>query len=158
MFTIEAIMTTDLITIAPSASLAEARALMQDNRIHHLPVVTEDSTLVGLLTLTDVLSATDSRLRDTDSRIRAADICIREVMVNDVITVDARASLRQAALFIEKHKIGCLPVISNGKLRGIITDTDFVAVAINLLEQLEETEPEDGEFGPSEDVGDEFVA
>lgn len=157
MFTIEAIMTTDLITIAPSASLAEARALMQDNRIHHLPVVTEDSTLVGLLTLTDVLSATDSRLRDTDSRIRAADICIREVMVSDVITVDARASLRQAALFIERHKIGCLPVISDGKLQGIITDTDFVAVAINLLEQLEETEPEDEEFGPP-DLDDEFVA
>ena len=158
MFTIEAIMTTDLITIAPSASLAEARALMQDNRIHHLPVVTEDATLVGLLTLTDVLSATDSSLRDTDSRIRAADICIREVMVNDVITVDARASLRQAALFIERHKIGCLPVISDGKLQGIITDTDFVAVAINLLEQLEETEPEDEEFGPGEDLSDEFVA
>lgn len=158
MFTIEAIMTTDLITIAPSASLAEARELMQDNRIHHLPVVTEDSTLIGLLTLTDVLSATDSRLRDTDSRIRAADICIREVMVNDVITVDARASLRQAALFIEKHKIGCLPVISGGKLQGIITDTDFVAVAINLLEQLEESEPEDEEFGPDAELGDEFVA
>ena len=158
MFTIEAIMTTDLITIAPSATLAEARSLMQDNRIHHLPVVTENSTLVGLLTLTDVLSATDSSLRDTDSRIRAADICIREVMVNDVITVDARASLRQAALFIERHKIGCLPVISDGKLQGIITDTDFVAVAINLLEQLEETEPEDDEFGPGDDLGDEFVA
>lgn len=158
MFTIEAIMTIDLITIAPSASLAEARALMQDNRIHHLPVVTEDSKLIGLLTLTDVLSATDSRLRDTDSRIRAADICISEVMVNDVITVDARASLRQAALFIEKHKIGCLPVISDGKLQGIITDTDFVAVAINLLEQLEETEAEDEAFGPGEDFSDEFVA
>ena len=130
MFTIEAIMTMDLITIAPSASLAEARALMQDNRIHHLPVVTEDSTLVGLLTLTDVLSATDSSLRDTDSRIRAADICIREVMVSDVITVDARASLRQAALFIERHKIGCLPVISDGKLQG---DTELAAWVTELL-------------------------
>lgn len=143
MFTIESIMTTELITVPPSASLAEARSLMQENRIHHLPVVTEDDTLVGLLTLTDVLAATDSKLRDSDSRIHAADICIREVMVTDVITVDDRASLRQAALFIEKHKIGCLPVLSDGKLRGIITDTDFVAVAINLLEQLEMSEPDD---------------
>lgn len=143
MFTIEAIMTTELITVPPSASLAEARSLMRDNRIHHLPVVSDDDTLVGLLTLTDVLAATDSKLRDSDSRIHAADICIREVMVTDVITVDERASLRQAALFIERHKIGCLPVISDGKLRGIITDTDFVAVAINLLEQLEMTEPDD---------------
>lgn len=150
MFTIEAIMTTDLITVPPTSSLAEARELMQENRVHHLPVVTEDYSLVGLLTLTDVLAATDSKLRDSDSRIHASDICIREVMVNDVITVDARASLRQAALFIEKHKIGCLPVISDGKLQGIITDTDFVAVAINLLEQLEETEPPDDEFGDAD--------
>lgn len=146
MFTIEAIMTTELITIPPSASLAEARSLMQEHRIHHLPVVIEDSTLVGLLTLTDLLAATDSKLRDSDSRIHAADICTREVMVTDVITVDARASLRQAALFIEKHKIGCLPVVSDGKLQGIITDTDFVAVAINLLEQLEETEADDEDY------------
>lgn len=146
MFSIEAIMTTDLITVPPTASLADARLLMQEHRIHHLPVVNPDFTLVGLLTLTDLLAATDSKLRESDSRIHAADICIREVMVNDVITVDARASLRQAALFIEKHKIGCLPVVSNGKLQGIITDTDFVAVAINLLEQLEETEPSDDDL------------
>jgi CBS-domain-containing membrane protein len=145
MFSIDAIMTTDLITVPPSSNLADARELMHQHRIHHLPVVTEDTTLVGLLTLTDVLTATDSKLRDSDSRIHAADICIEEVMVTDIITVDERASLRQAALFIEKHKIGCLPVISDGKLRGIITDTDFVAVAINLLELLEETEPTEGE-------------
>lgn len=146
MFSIESIMTTDLITVSPSSSLADARSLMHDHRIHHLPVVAPDSTLIGLLTLTDLLAATDSKLREADSRIHAADICIQEVMVTDVITVDAHASLRQAALFIEKHEIGCLPVVSDGKLRGIITDTDFVAVAINLLEQLEETEPADDDL------------
>lgn len=143
MFTIEEVMTTELITISPSMNLAEARTLMQENRIHHLPVVNEHNDLVGLLTLTDVLAATDSRLRDEDTRIHARDIHVRDVMVSDVITVDARASLRQAALFIEKHKIGCLPVVRDRKLMGIITDTDFVAVAINLLEQLEESEDDD---------------
>jgi CBS domain-containing protein len=66
-------------------------------------------------------------------------------MVTDVATVDRQASLRQAALFLEKHRIGCLPVMSESKLTGIITDTDFVGVAINLLEQIEETEPLDDE-------------
>ncbi len=152
MFTIDAIMTTDLITVAPSASLAEAQTLMQENRIHHLPVVENGKDLVGLVTVTDVLAATDSRLREDDSRIHPEDICIRDVMVTDVITVDHRASLRQAALFIEKHKIGCLPVLSEDRLVGIITDTDFVAVAINLLEQLEETEPDDDESYEDVDV------
>ena len=141
MFSIESIMSTNVVTVSPTSTVADARSLMQEHRIHHLPVVTDDETLVGLLSLTDVLMATDSRLRNDDSRIHAANICINEVMVTGVATVDDRASLRQAALFLERHKIGCLPVVVDGKLRGIITDTDFVGVAINLLEQLEESEP-----------------
>ncbi|MDH3545760.1 MAG: CBS domain-containing protein [Gammaproteobacteria bacterium] len=146
MFGIDAIMSTDLITIAPSASLADARELMQANRIHHLPVVDDSGDLVGLITLTNLLAATDSFLRDDDSRIHATEISIKEVMVTDLATVDEHVSLRQAALFIEKHNIGCLPVMSNKRLKGIITDTDFVGVAINLLEQIEETEPLDEEI------------
>jgi CBS domain-containing membrane protein len=145
MFSIDAIMSTNLVTVEPSATLAEARTLMQDHRIHHIPVV-EDDQLVGLVTLTNVLAATDSFLRDDKSRIHANEIGISDAMVTDVATVDVNASLRHAALFLEKHKIGCLPVLDDDKLVGIITDTDFVGVAINLLEQLEETEPFDDDF------------
>jgi len=151
MFSIEAIMSTNLITVPPSATLAEARALMQQNRIHHIPVLDGDQ-LTGLISLTNVLAATDSFLRDDGSRIHANEIGIEDAMVTDVATVDVSASLRHAALFLEKHKIGCLPVMDDGKLVGIITDTDFVAVAINLLEQLEESEP------VSEDYEDVEVA
>jgi len=140
MFTIEAIMSTNLITVAPSATLAEARGLMQEHRIHHIPVVVDDE-IVGLVSLTNVLAATDSFLRDPQNRIHANEISIEDAMVTDVATVDVNASLRQAALFMERHSIGCLPVIDKEKLVGIITDTDFVAVAINLLEQIEESEP-----------------
>jgi CBS domain-containing protein len=146
MFTLEEIMSTDLVTLAPSGTLAEARELMQAHRIHHIPVVDDSGDLVGLVTLTNVLAATDSVLRKTDNRIHASDIGIRDVMVTEVATVERNASLRQAALFLEKHRIGCLPVVDDGKLCGIITETDFVAVAINLLEQLEESEPVDEDF------------
>ncbi len=146
MFTLDAIMSTDLVTLAPSGTLAEARELMQKHRIHHIPVVDDGGDLVGLVTLTNVLAATDSVLRQTDSRIHASEIGIADVMVTEVATVDRNASLRQAALFLEKHRIGCLPVVDEGKLCGIITETDFVAVAINLLEQLEDSEPLDEDF------------
>ena len=145
MFTIEAIMSSDLITVAPTSTLAEARSLMHEHRIHHVPVVKGDK-LVGLVTLTNVLAATDSFLRDPQNRIHANEISIADAMVTDVATVDINASLRHAALFLERHKIGCLPVLDDDKLVGIITDTDFVAVAINLLELLEETEPDDDDF------------
>lgn len=143
MFTLDAIMTTDLITLLPTANLADARELMHKNKIHHLPVVDDNNRLIGLVTLTNVLAATDSILRDPDKSIHPADVMVKDIMVTDVATVDERASLRQAALFLEKHRIGCLPVVTDGVLMGIITETDFVAVAINLLEQLEDGEPDD---------------
>lgn len=146
MFTIEAVMSTELKTIAPSASLAEARDLMREHRIHHLPVTEDGQELVGLLTLTDVLRATDSILRDRDERLHAADIKVAEVMTTDIATVSIDAGIRQAALFLEKYRIGCLPVVDGENLVGIITDTDFVAVAINLLEQMEESEPTSDDF------------
>ena len=143
MIKIDEIMTTNLITVPPTENLETVRTLMHDNQIHHLPVVDGDQQLVGLVTLSNVLAATDSVLRDPDSRLHAKDIKVEDIMVRDLATVDGHASLRQAALFLEKHRIGCLPVVAGSKLRGIITDTDFVGVAINLLEQLEEYETED---------------
>jgi len=142
MFSIDSIMSTELITVAPDDNLDTARTLMHDNKIHHLPVV-DGEKLVGLLTLTNVLAATDSFLRDEGSRLHARDIPVKDVMIADVATVDRKASLRRAAMFLERHRIGCLPVVSNGRLKGIITDTDFVGVAINLLEQMESVEPDD---------------
>jgi CBS domain-containing membrane protein len=146
MFSIDAIMSTNPVTVPPSATLAEARSLMKDNNIHHLPV-SDDSGMVGLVTITNVLAATDSFLRDDQHRIHANEIIVGDVMVTDVATVDVRASLRQAALFLEKHQIGCLPVMGDGSLVGIITETDFIAVAINLLEQIEASEPLDDDYG-----------
>ena len=146
MFDLEAIMTTDVITVPHTADLETARSLMQRHRIRHLPVVNNAGQCVGLLTTTDVLAATDSLLRVDEDRIHAATIPVADVMVTDLATVTPTASLRQVALFLEKHRIGCLPVVDEGRLVGIITDTDFVGVAINLLEQIEETEPEESEF------------
>ncbi|MGI9273036.1 MAG: CBS domain-containing protein [Woeseiaceae bacterium] len=147
MFSIESVMSKELVTILPSGSLAEARELMQTNRIHHLPVLDDDGALVGLLTLTDLLKATDSILRGDADRIHANEIRVADVMVTGIATIDEQADLRQTALFLEKHRIGCMPVVDDGQLKGIITDTDFVAIAINLLEMLEETEPVDEQYG-----------
>lgn len=143
MFSLDAIMTTDLVTVTPSDSLARASALMREHRIRHLPVVNAANELVGLLTQTDLFAASDSFLREKGDRLPINELPVEDVMVTEVATVDEHAGLRQAALFIEKHRIGCLPVVTRGKLVGIITDTDFVGIAINLLEQLESGEPEE---------------
>jgi CBS domain-containing protein len=150
MMELETIMTTDVVTIGVDDNLESARKIMRDRRIRHLPVVDSESQLVGLITTTNVLAATDSFLRDDESKMHPDQIAVNDVMVSDVITVDEHAGVRQAAVFLEKHRIGCLPVVTDGELRGIVTDSDFVGVAINLLEQLETVEASEFEY---EEVG-----
>lgn len=142
MLNLELIMTPNPVTVTPSTSVDEARKIMQRHRFRHLPVVNDNGQLVGLITQTDVLAATDSFLRTSDSRMPVPHFPVEDVMVTELMTVDERISVRQAALLIEKHRIGCLPVVTEGRLVGIITDTDFVGVAINLLELIEESELE----------------
>lgn len=154
MFNLDAIMTTQLLTISPSASVNNARSLMSEHRIRHLPVVDDAGALVGLLTQTDVYAAMDSILRDRENRLPVRDFPVEDVMVTEVITIRENVPLRLAAMYLEKHKIGCLPVLTDGRLVGIVTNTDFVGVAINLLEQLEETEPLEDSV---QDFGDALI-
>lgn len=145
MFTINEIMTTDLRTLPETASLKDAIQLMAEARIRHVPIVNTKRKLVGLVTHRDVLAATDSNLRAPDERQTPGSIPLSKIMTRNVVTIDEHASLRSAALQIERHKYGCIPVVTKGNLKGIITDSDFVAVAINLLEQLEENELDEGD-------------
>lgn len=147
MFQLDAIMTANVITVRPSDTLERAHDLMKEHRIRHLPVINDAGELVGILTQTDLLAATDSILRDTEDRLQTMKFPVESAMMTDVSTVPESASLRQAALYLEKNRIGCLPVTSEGRLTGIITDTDFVGIAINLLEQIEVEEPIEEDYG-----------
>jgi CBS domain-containing protein len=80
-------------------------------------------------------------------------VALSSIMSSPVQSVDESASLRGTAMHLQKHKVGCVPVLRKGKLVGIITDSDFVAIAINLMEQLEAAEPEELDFG---DEGDDI--
>jgi predicted transcriptional regulator len=66
------------------------------------------------------------------------------------MTADPHAGLKESAMYMQKHKVGCLPVVSNGRLVGIITDSDFVTIAIHLLELQEEVEPDSDDFAELE--------
>jgi len=140
MISVSEFMTVDLFTLKPHDTLESASQLMREQRIRHVPIVNDKGVLVGLVTLSDVLATSDSTLRDVADRADTSCVTLADIMTSDVITVDEHASLRQCARFLEEHKISCLPVVTRGKLRGIITDTDFVAVAINLIEQMEQIE------------------
>lgn len=150
MITVDEIMSSELRTLSETDSLADAQKLMAETHIHHVPIMDADNHLVGLISHRDVLAAQESRLSQESLTQNAADISIADFMTRHVATVDPRANLRQAAIYLQQHRYGCLPVVEDGQLIGIVTDTDFVGVAINLLEQVEEFEQmeevESGEF------------
>lgn len=137
------IMSTELHTLPPDASLADVQSLMNKHRIRHVPIVNAGGELVGLVSQRDVLAASDSRLADQASRRDPSSIRIRDFMTRHLVTVNPETSARRAGLHMERRKIGCLLVVAEKKLLGIVTDTDFVGLAINLLEQVEEATPEE---------------
>ena len=145
MITVDEIMTTEIYSLLATATVADAIRVMAEHRIRHIPIMDSEGGFEGLVTRHDVMAALDSTLRVEAARRDPATMPLSEIMTRDIVTVDTGANLRLAALNLELHEFSCLPVMAEGKLTGIVTDADLVAVAINLLEQLEigeETQPQ----------------
>ncbi|CAM4129854.1 MULTISPECIES: CBS domain-containing protein [Vibrio] len=142
MIKIVDLMTRNPYTLLRSNTLADAQKLMTEHEVRHVPVVDVDDKLLGLVTHRDILAAQDSNLQaGAESNNYTLHTPLNQAMSKNVITVSPYAGLKESALMIQKRKVGCLPVVENGKLVGIITDSDFVTIAINLLELQEEVEP-----------------
>ena len=147
MLTVAEIMTREPYTLGPDDTLATARQLLAEHHIRHIPIVSSDGSLIGLVSQRDVLAAGDTSVLNREGgSSRENYVALSSIMSSPVQTVDESASLRGTALHLQKHKVGCLPVLRKGKLVGIITDSDFVAIAINLMEQLEAAEPEEIDY------------
>jgi acetoin utilization protein AcuB len=113
-------MTTQPVTIADSATVEQALSIIEEHKLRHLPVVDERDTLVGIVSEKDLLRA-------------RADAPIETVMTRDVVTVTEYTALEEAARIMADHKISSLPVMRNGKLVGIITETDLFNIFLELL-------------------------
>ncbi|MEP5567817.1 MAG: CBS domain-containing protein [Halioglobus sp.] len=153
MLSVAEIMTAQPHTLSPDDSLAQARTMMSEHHIRHIPVVNSDGVLVGVVSQRDVLAAADSSVLADKAAHEKEEryVALSSVMTSPVQTVDENASLRGTALHLMQNRLGCLPVIRDDTLIGIITDSDFVGVAINLMEQLEQSEPEVDEFDSETD-------
>jgi len=142
MITVDEMMSTGVQTLKETDSLAAVKAMMDRYNCHHIPITDDHDSLVGLITHRDVLAATESSLL-VETHIDPEEVAIADFMIRDVYSVHPGTNLRKAAMYIRSQRYGCLPVVADGKLIGIITDSDFVAVAIDLLEQAEQSEPDE---------------
>jgi len=139
------LMTTNLYTLSEDDTLRTAKLAMAEHRIRHIPIVDANNRFLGVLTQRDVLALTVSSLADVDADEREAldiSIPIREVMSRNVLTVDAKTSLRDAAEIMLERKIGCLPVVAGDYLIGILTEADFLKLVVHLVDRIEELSEE----------------
>jgi CBS domain-containing membrane protein len=123
------LMTPNVVTTQQDDSVATAYELMLENRFRHLVVLNEDGDLVGLLTHRDLLRHTLIERAELPlgwQRSVLRRIRVEEVMTSEVETAEPGEWLHEAAQRMFENTYGCLPVIEDGRVVGILTESDFV--------------------------------
>lgn len=130
------IMTTHLVTLKADDNLHQARMLLKQHNIRHLPVLDENNRFAGVLTQRDLLnnalkvveSYGFSKLAAREQRSSVADFMDArcQTMSSDTVLADA-------AEFFLAHKHKCLPIVDDGRLKGLVTSVDFVKLSLYLL-------------------------
>ena len=124
------IMTTDVMTIGRNDELMISDDIMRMKRLRHLPVL-EEGRLVGMLTQRDLFHAALSTALNFGEKAQKEflkTVVVKEVMTEEVLTIDPDADVKEAARLMIEHKIGCLPVVEDGTLVGLVTETDLLRV------------------------------
>lgn len=129
------VMTANVVTITEDATVYDAREVMRSHKIERLPVV-EEGKLVGLLTKNEVLKALPSpgMARSIwEFTMILHKMKVKDIMKTQVITGDPDMTVESAVALAQHRKIGCLPVMENNKLIGIVTTNDFFYRILNPL-------------------------
>ncbi len=138
-------MTKDVISITLDTSLPEAHQIMMNEEIRRLPIVDKQNNLLGIVTLGDVRGAQPSpatSLSIWELNYLLSNLKIKEIMTPDPITLNIDATIGEAARTMLEHRISGLPVVGNdGKLAGIITESDIFSMVV-----LHEWNQEEEEF------------
>ncbi|MFH0944829.1 MAG: CBS domain-containing protein [Planctomycetota bacterium] len=124
-------MTKEPVTVAPSVSLRNAYALMRSRKIRRLPVVEADR-LIGIVTLTDMTKLLF--VGEGGTNATAIDNCtVREFMTEKPETAGPNDPIEKAALLMYRRGVSSLPIVDDGKLVGIITETDIFKAFITIM-------------------------
>lgn len=123
------------ITVSPKDSFRHAMSLIRQKGIRHLPVV-EGNRLVGIVTDRDLRQASPSpatSLEIHELHYLLEKVRIHEIMTQKVYTVTPETAIEEAARLMLQHKIGGLPVLKDGALIGIITETDILTAFVEVM-------------------------
>jgi acetoin utilization protein AcuB len=124
-------MSRQVVALPPQATAGEALALCRERRIRHMPVL-EDGRLVGIVSDRDLRSATPA-LGDPARAEALGRILISEVMASEVMTALPDDPIEEAANAMREKRIGCLPVVEDDNLVGIISSSDVMEALVYLM-------------------------
>ncbi len=127
--TVGSLMTTDLFSVHPDDLVDFAASLMDWRHIRHVPVEDDSGNLVGLISHRSLLRMV-ARPQGDDRPIP-----VREIMSPNPVTVSPETATVEAIQLMRREQVGCLPVVREGKLVGIISERDLIEVSGRLLEQ-----------------------
>lgn len=133
---VEERMTRNPVTAKVDTPVTEAQAVMRREKIHHLPVVDRDGKLVGIVTEKDLLYASPSpatSLSVYEITYLLGKLTVEKVMTKDLITIKEDTPLEDAARIMADNNIGGLPVVRDGMLVGIITESDLFRIFVELF-------------------------
>ncbi len=128
-------MTPNPIVVSPRTSYNEALRTMKANGIKHLPVMNKKDQLVGIVTHSDMLEAEPSPVTTLSVYEMASlleKVTMTHIMTRPVYAVEDDCTITNAAKFMLEKKIGCLPIMREGELVGIITDTDVMKTFVEI--------------------------
>jgi CBS domain-containing protein len=130
------LMQTDVVTLRMTDTLEVADTFMRQGLIRHLPIVDADNQLVGLVAQADLLKASASSVLSsthTSEKEWLGTVAVRDVMITDVTTITPDAEIVEAVDLLAAGRLGCLPVVKNSRLVGILTETDCLRYLSDLL-------------------------
>jgi CBS domain-containing protein len=116
------------VTLKPEDTLDLANDVISLGRIRHIPVV-QDGRLVGMITERDLIGAAASKIFGLKQASKSAllkTVMIKDVMKKRVITVTPDTPIKEAVHLMAEKKIGCVPVVSDGVVVGLVTTTDIL--------------------------------
>ena len=128
-------MTTAVQTLTEDAPLRRAVELVLVRRVRHVPIVDAAGAMVGIVTDRDVMRALPSPLSPIARQMYESlleSTPVTKVMTREPITVGAQVSLREAVVTMLERKISGLPVVENGRLAGMLTQTDALRAYLGL--------------------------
>jgi len=130
------IMTPNPITIRPDSDSLAAIAIMRSGHFKRMPVVDENQQVVGIVSFVDLVALHPEDLAQKQAVAFTQDgvlVRVKDVMSHPVIHVSGDYPLEEAAQLMVDHHIGCLPVLEDGQLVGIVTDTDVFRTLVRML-------------------------